>query len=74
MPIFNFRCNNVDCHKHFERIMKYEELSTDSVKCPECQSEDLTRMMSSFGTYTINGNNDASTRPRGVARRKGRSN
>jgi putative FmdB family regulatory protein len=67
MPIFNYQCG--DCGKHFERIIKQSE-TEDKQDCPACQSLNSHKLMSMFGSYTIKGNNGASTRPKGVAGRK----
>jgi putative FmdB family regulatory protein len=69
MPIFNFKCRDENCNKHFERIMKLSELETETIECPECKG-DVVRLLSTFGSYSINGNNSASTRPKGVAGRR----
>lgn len=61
MPIFNFKCN--ECGKHFERIVRRDEI--DQVECEDCKRTDcVTRHVSTFGSYSIKGNNGASTTPR----------
>jgi hypothetical protein len=49
--------------------MSRDEVETTEMKCPDCK-KDAARVLSVFGSYTISGNNSASTRPKGIAGRK----
>ena len=40
MPIFEYSCRS--CHHQFEALVR----GTKSPKCPECQSEDLEKLLS----------------------------
>lgn len=44
MPIFEFRCRK--CGRSFEVLLLRRD---EKVKCPDCGSEDLDRLLSSFG-------------------------
>ena len=44
MPIYEFDCH--DCGKAFESLVL--GFSTANVKCPECQSDDIQKKISSF--------------------------
>lgn len=44
MPIFEFRCRK--CKKSFEVLILRRD---EKVKCPYCESEELDRLLSSFG-------------------------
>ena len=39
MPLFEFECR--DCESRFERLVR----ATESVSCPQCDSEDLERLL-----------------------------
>lgn len=41
MPLFDFTCD--DCGREFETLVSS---ATDSVECPDCQSSDVSRMLS----------------------------
>ena len=45
MPLYEYRCE--DCGRAFELLRRYSEADTD-LKCPACESEDVTRQVSSF--------------------------
>ncbi len=44
MPIYEFECQN--CGKPFETLVM--GFSIDNIKCPECNSEDVKKKISSF--------------------------
>lgn len=53
MPLFEFRCKQCD--------MEFEELclsnrDVEQVSCPECQSGDVTKLLSVFGIHSRGGN------------------
>lgn len=50
MPIFEYRCN--DCGKKFEIFFKSMRES-ENVKCPECNSENIGKLFSSFNSSSI---------------------
>ena len=41
MPLYTYRCQN--CRKRFEVRLSYEEYDEKKVRCPHCESEDITR-------------------------------
>lgn len=67
MPLYGFKCPDTDCNKHFDRLLGRDEVDTVEVNCPECKKV-AERILSTFGNYTINGNNSASQRPKRVVR------
>lgn len=44
MPIYEFDCH--ECGKPFESLVM--GFSTDNVRCPECNSQDVKKKISSF--------------------------
>ena len=42
MPLYEYKCR--DCETPFETIVS----SGDTVRCPECESENLDRLISTF--------------------------
>ena len=65
MPIREYECNN--CKKifdHLEMTTICTEGQGEPVKCPRCECVDVTRRVSTYGGYSINGNNSASTTPK----------
>ncbi len=49
MPLYDFICNA--CGKEFETLV----LGSDRPYCPDCQSDDLTKQMSTFAFKTAGG-------------------
>ncbi|MBA4407044.1 hypothetical protein C0389_07210 [bacterium] len=45
MPIFEYKCN--DCNKKFEVLHK-SSTNLEEVICPECQSKNHKKLLSSF--------------------------
>ncbi len=43
MPIYEYKCNK--CDKEFETLV----MGSSTPECPECDSQDLTRLMSACG-------------------------
>lgn len=43
MPIFEYKCNA--CGKDFEKLV----FGNQTVKCPQCDSEDIKKKFSTFG-------------------------
>lgn len=51
MPIYEYTCKK--CNKIFETLV----LSSDAIKriqCPECRSEEVQKMLSSFSCGSVN--------------------
>jgi putative FmdB family regulatory protein len=48
MPIFDFRCQK--CGKEFERLVLGEQ---EQVSCPECESREINRLVSTFSCTTV---------------------
>ena len=47
MPIYEYRCRA--CNREFEAVILPK---SDPTACPECQSTDLEKLLSSFGVST----------------------
>ena len=41
MPTYQYQCQ--DCKRRFEVFLTYEEFDSQTVQCPHCESEDITR-------------------------------
>ena len=63
MPIFDLKCTS--CDHEFESLCSSEKLTP----CPVCGAP-TEQAISTFGGYTISGNNSASTRPKGAGSRR----
>jgi putative FmdB family regulatory protein len=50
MPQYDYRCK--DCGKKFTKIMGIKEHDTAKVKCPKCDSLEVTQLISSFVPIT----------------------
>jgi putative FmdB family regulatory protein len=46
MPIFEFRCKS--CDSQFERLVRTTD--TDAIACPSCESEQVSRLFSTFAS------------------------
>lgn len=69
MPLRDFECNV--CGFKFESYTA--AINGEPKPCEECGSTNTKRLISFPGSYTIKGNNSASTKPRGGAFKKGRN-
>ena len=51
MPIYEFRCNA--CHHRFSKLFRAVTSSSEGLKppCPQCQSVDTMRLISSFAVH-----------------------
>lgn len=47
MPLYEYQCQ--DCGKIFELLRRFSEADKDVV-CPECESENVERILSGFAT------------------------
>jgi putative FmdB family regulatory protein len=45
MPLYEYKCN--DCDTKFEELTMR---SSDVVTCPKCESENVTRLLSTFAS------------------------
>lgn len=61
MPLYNLRCTDQDCNRHFEKLCSREELIDE--RCPKC-GKPAEQTISTFGHYAIKGNNSASVTPK----------
>lgn len=50
MPTYEYRCQN--CGQTFEQVQHMSEHGTTQTLCPECESEDVEQLMSSFVAQT----------------------
>lgn len=44
MPLFDFKCNN--CGRTFETLVRN---CSEQVKCPDCGSDNINKLLSKFG-------------------------
>jgi putative FmdB family regulatory protein len=51
MPLFEFRCNS--CGHVFEELTAFDK--KDQVRCPFCERQDLTELMSGFAAHGAGG-------------------
>ena len=47
MPMYEYRCKT--CGKLFEKLRRLNDADRD-IDCPECESEDVERLISTFAT------------------------
>ena len=47
MPIYEYRCET--CGERFEKLRRMQDSDQDVV-CPQCTSEEVERLLSSFAT------------------------
>jgi putative FmdB family regulatory protein len=47
MPLYEYRCKN--CGKSFEKMMRWSEADRSPV-CPNCQSQDTQKQISTFAS------------------------
>ena len=47
MPMYEYRCRA--CGKSFEMLRRMQDAERD-LKCPECRSEEIERLLSTFAT------------------------
>jgi putative FmdB family regulatory protein len=59
-PLYSFKCT--DCEHEFDEIFRLSE-NSDSTDCPKCEGESF-RVLTAPKSYTIKGDNSASTTPR----------
>lgn len=45
MPMYEYRCQG--CGKNFELLRRMQDSDRD-LKCPECQSDEVERLLSTF--------------------------
>ena len=50
MPTYEYRCQS--CGQEFSRIMTLKEKETAKITCPQCQSSEVTQIMSTVVTFT----------------------
>lgn len=66
MPIFSFHCAH--CDKQHDAIV---DRDTEKHECPDC-GDAASKVPSTFGGYSIRGNNSASVRPKQAGSFKGK--
>ena len=50
MPVYEFKCNS--CGRNFEIAESLREHDKHEEKCPECQSEDIERVLGTVSVQT----------------------
>jgi putative FmdB family regulatory protein len=48
MPMYEFKC--VDCGAEFEELASLSEVKAGEVPCPDCDSKQVERQMSTFAS------------------------
>ncbi|MCK4591324.1 MAG: zinc ribbon domain-containing protein [Candidatus Latescibacteria bacterium] len=56
MPLYEYKCQN--CGKKFEELINSGQ--GEAIHCPHCSSNEVQRMLSTFGCGTKNGSETAS--------------
>ncbi|MFC1562967.1 zinc ribbon domain-containing protein [candidate division KSB1 bacterium] len=51
MPIYEFECQN--CNNNFEELFHKYNISDNDVKCPNCESNNIKRIISLFSSPGI---------------------
>jgi len=46
VPVFDFRCQ--DCGHRFEDLVRWQEVEEGKVRCPQCGSRRVERLLSLF--------------------------
>ncbi len=59
MPLYNYKCN--DCGAEIELLIGVGA-QEDSLKCTNCQSENITKLLSLFGTSKAASSSNSSSR------------
>ena len=49
MPLYEYRCRT--CGKNFEMLRRMQDADRE-LSCPDCRSEEVERMLSTFATGT----------------------
>jgi putative FmdB family regulatory protein len=47
MPLYEYRCEK--CGNRFEKLRRMQDADKD-IECPQCESEEVERLLSSFAT------------------------
>jgi putative FmdB family regulatory protein len=47
MPLYEYRC--LHCGEIYEKLRRMQDADRD-LRCPRCESEEVTRMVSAFAT------------------------
>ena len=47
MPLYEYRCEK--CGKRFEKLRRMQD-ADQGVACPQCESDEVERLLSIFGT------------------------
>lgn len=50
MPIYEYHCS--DCGHDFEKLVRFSDLKIDTPECPDCQSENTNKRMSTFAAFS----------------------
>ncbi|MFW5713433.1 MAG: FmdB family zinc ribbon protein [Brevefilum sp.] len=57
MPIYEYHCN--DCGKEFEKLMGFSDPRVNAPECPDCQSGNTHKRLSTVASFT-RGNSQSS--------------
>ena len=49
MPIYEYHCE--DCGHDFERLVRFSDATTQSPGCPDCQSENTRKRLSTVAAF-----------------------
>lgn len=50
MPIYEYRCS--DCDNDFEKLVRFSDPKIDSPDCPECQSTNTHKRLSTIAVFS----------------------
>jgi len=53
MPIYEYQCK--DCGSQFEKLMGFSDPKADSPECPDCQSENTRKRLSTVAAFSRSG-------------------
>jgi putative FmdB family regulatory protein len=58
MPIYEYQCN--DCGAQFEKLMGFSDPKVNSPECPDCQSENTRKRLSTVASFNRGSTSSAS--------------
>jgi putative FmdB family regulatory protein len=50
MPIYEYQCS--DCGHEFEKLVRFSDPKINSPNCPDCQSENTFKRLSTIAAYS----------------------
>lgn len=59
MPIYEYQCK--DCGSQFEKLMGFSDPKADSPECPDCQSENTHKRLSTVASFSRGGGSNSAS-------------